>query len=709
MARSAHSVRPVTGPVQVDPELRDEAQQLLEALAGADARLREDQAAAIAALVADRRRTLVVQRTGWGKSAVYFIATRLLRRQGAGPTLLVSPLLALMRDQIAAAERIGVRAETINSTNVEQWRAVEERLGAGAVDVLLISPERLNHPRFRSEVLPRLTAGVGMLVIDEAHCISDWGHDFRPDYRRIRDVLERLAEGVPVLATTATANLRVTEDVAEQLGAEPLTLRGTLDRESLALAVVDLPTAAERLAFLAEWIPTQEGSGIVYCLTVGDCEKVAGFLSQQGIGAVAYTGQTDPAERELVESRLKANEIKAVVATSALGMGYDKPDLAFVAHYGSPSSPIAYYQAVGRAGRAIDRAEVVLLPGDADQAVWDYFASTAMPAREHVDAVLAALDDAGQPLSTVALERTVNLARGRLEAMLKILDVDGAVDRTAGGWLSTGAGWVYDAERIARVGQARKAEQEAMRGYARHGGCLMGYLRDQLDDPAAGTCGRCAGCDPGWVLPQPDAETVAAAAQFLRGQDVILPARKRWPPGLDGRKGNIAADVRAEEGRALAFGRDPGWDGAVQVLLQTGSGGDPAWEAALDEVVEGLVRVLARWRWADRPEWVTWIPSRARPDLGRRVAERLGALGRLPIHDVVRRRRDTPPQARMSNSTHQAANALAAFAVDPGTPGGPVLLVDDFTRSGWTLTAVAALLREAGAAAVLPLAVQRRP
>jgi ATP-dependent DNA helicase RecQ len=686
-----------------------EAQDLLAGLAGAGARLREDQATAIAALVTDRRRALVVQRTGWGKSAVYFIATRLLRRRGAGPTLLVSPLLALMRDQIAAAERIGVRAETINSTNVEDWRAVEERLAEGAVDILLISPERLNHPRFRTEVLPRLTAGVGMLVIDEAHCISDWGHDFRPDYRRIRSVLDDLPDGVPVLATTATANLRVTADVAEQLGAQPLTLRGSLDRESLALAVVDLPGAAQRLAFLADWIPTQAGSGIVYCLTVDDCAKVAAFLSERGVAAEAYTGQTDPAEREAIEARLKADAVKAVVATTALGMGYDKPDLAFVAHYGSPSSPIAYYQAVGRAGRAIERAEVVLLPGAADQAVWDYFATTAMPAREQVDAVLAALDAAGGPMSTVALERAANLARGRLEAMLKILDVDGAVDRTAGGWMSTGTGWVYDTDRIARVAAARRAEQEAMRAYAAHDGCLMAFLRAQLDDATGEPCGRCSRCDPGFQLPRPAAATVSAAVQFLRGQDVVLVPRKRWPAGLDGRKGTIGPDVRAEEGRALAFGRDPGWDEPVQLLMDPARPGDDAWERAFHEVVDGLVRVLARWRWDERPAWVTWVPSRTRPTLARRVAETLGDLGRLPVHDVVRRHGDRPRQERMANSTHQAGNALAGFGIAGPVPSGPVLLVDDFTRSGWTLTAVAAMLREAGATAVLPLAVQRRP
>lgn len=227
--------------MSVTSDLAAQADRLVRRLAGPDARIRPDQLAAVQALVAQRRRVLVVQRTGWGKSAVYFVATALLRRDhAAGPTLLVSPLLALMRDQIAAAGDIGVRAATINSANVDEWSAVEQAIAADEVDLLLISPERLNHPGFRQRVLPDLIGRVGLVVIDEAHCVSDWGHDFRPDYRRIVDVLAALGD-VPVLATTATANDRVVADVAAQLGAEPLTLRGALDRTSLALAVSIAP------------------------------------------------------------------------------------------------------------------------------------------------------------------------------------------------------------------------------------------------------------------------------------------------------------------------------------------------------------------------------------------------------------------------------------------------------------------------------------
>ena len=688
-------------------ELHERAQALITQMAGPTAVLREDQFTAIEALVAEHRRVLLVQRTGWGKSAVYFAATRLLRDAGGGPTLLVSPLLALMRDQIDAAERIGVRARAINSANTGEWALVEEALAGDAVDVLLISPERLNAVDFRP-ILADLAGRVGMLVVDEAHCISDWGHDFRPDYRRLITLIERLPAQVPVLATTATANDRVTADVATQLGTDPLTLRGTLDRESLRLSVRTFSGAAARLAWLADWVAARDGSGIIYCLTVAQTERVAAWLQSRGIAAAAYSGKAEPEERERIEAQLKANELTCVVATSALGMGYDKPDLRFVVHLGMPDSPIAYYQAIGRAGRAVDRADVVLVPTESDEAIWAYFERTAMPAEDQVRLVLDALASAGGPVSTVALERTANLSRGRLDAMLKILDVDGAVRRVKGGWESTGSLWEPDAARLARVAAARRAEQEAMREYASTSQCLMAFLRGQLDDPEAQPCGRCANCTSFVPSDDPTADTVAAAEVFLRALDTVLFPRRQWPSGMSARKGRIPPALQAEEGRALADGRGTGWDAVLDMLLADPSVADsPGNAEALETVVDGLVKVLARWTWAERPSWICPLPSRRSGALIDAVADRIGALGRLPVHrPLTRDEVGQGHQENMRNSLHQASAAAAGLRIDGEVPPGPVLLIDDIARSGWTLTAAAALLREAGAGRVLPLVLR---
>jgi ATP-dependent DNA helicase RecQ len=684
----------------------ERAQALLEVLAGPDARLRPDQATAIEAVVDARRRALVVQRTGFGKSAIYFIATRLMRDAGAGPTLVVSPLLALMRDQIAAAERMGVRAASINSTNLDDWPEVEARIAADDIDLLAISPERLGNPRFTREVLPRLAGAVGLVVVDEAHCISDWGHDFRPMYRKVGGFLASLPPGTPVLATTATANERVCVDVADQIGDDVVTLRGPLDRESLRLGVVQLPTLAERLAWLAARIPTLAGTGIVYTLTVAQTEQVATFLGQQGIDAAAYSGSTEPEERLRLEAAFRADEIKVLVATSALGMGVDKPDVAFVHHLGAPPSPIAYYQQVGRAGRSLPTAEAVLLPGAEDQAIWSWFESVGLPDERLVERTLAALGD--EPVSVPTLERSVDLRRSRLETLLAILDVEGAVARADGGWVRTAQAWRYDHERVARIRAARAAEADAMLRYAEGDRCLMEFLRSALDDPAAAPCGRCWVCAGTADPVARDPAVVDAAVRYLRTIEVPIEPRRAWPRGLAAPKGNIGPAIRAGDGRALCRVGDAGWWPAVEAARATGE--------VADDLVDGIAAALKRWDWGARPRWVTWIPSRRHDGLLAEVAGRIGALGKLAVHQPLARTARAPDrhQDEFANSAHKVGNVWGAFEVvraalpSPDVLAGPVLLLDDVLDTGWTMTVAAARLREAGAGAVDPFVLARR-
>lgn len=709
--------------------LRTAADAVLARLVGdptGAARLREDQWRAIEALVADHRRALVVQRTGWGKSAVYFVATSLLRARGSGPTVIVSPLLALMRNQVDAAARAGIRARTINSANPEEWEGIHREISDGLVDVLLVSPERLNNPDFRDQVLPRLAAATGLLVVDEAHCISDWGHDFRPDYRRLRTMLADLPAGVPVLATTATANARVTADVAEQLGTgagtDALVLRGPLDRESLSLGVLTLPDAAHRMAWLADHLDELPGSGIIYTLTIAAAEEVTAHLRQCGHTVTSYTGRTENADREQAENDLLANRVKALVATSALGMGFDKPDLGFVVHLGSPSSPIAYYQQVGRAGRGVEHAEVLLLPGKEDEAIWQYFASVAFPPEEQVRRTLDVLAGAGRPLSLPALEPLVELRRARLETMLKVLDVDGAVRRVKGGWESTGQPWVYDTERYAWVARQRAAEQQAMREYATTAGCRMEFLRRRLDDEEAAPCGRCDNC----AGPRFDPKVTGAALDAARGEldrpGVDVEPRRMWPTGLAAAgvelKGRIPADEQMISGRALGRLSDIGWGNRLRPLLADTAPDGPV----PDDVVQAVVQVLADWArgpggWASgasdapaRPAGVVTVASHRRPLLIGSLASRIAEIGRMPLLGTV----EYAPGAEdlrlsRSNSAQRVIGLHRALEVPPelaerlAAAAGPVLLVDDLSDTGWTLAVATRLLRRSGAEGVLPL------
>ena len=673
--------------------------RLLTAQDGAE--FHEGQFEAISDLVLDRARVLCVQRTGWGKSAVYFVATSLLRSdpvRRAGPTLIVSPLLALMRNQIAAAERLGLRARTINSTNREEWEEVSAQLDDDAVDLLLISPERLNNPQFRAAMLPLFATAVGLVVIDEAHCISDWGHDFRPDYRRVREMLDLLPADVAVLATTATANDRVVSDVTEQLsvgGHGPLRrYRGSLARTSLRLEVLELPRPAQRLAWLVEHLPQLPGSGIVYTLTRRDAEQVAGFLNENGIAAAAYSGEQESDERVATEERLLRNELKAVVATSALGMGYDKADLAFVVHYQAPGSVVSYYQQVGRAGRGVPQADVILLRGAEDRRIQDFFIAEAFPSRERVTAVLSELEHAGdQGRSTRELTAVVNLGLGRIEAMLKILDVEGAVRREGSRWqFVAGSGWSYDGERYAQVTALRRAEQRAMEAFGSDGRCLMRTLQRELDDPSAQDCGRCSACAGPRHAGMPDAALVERAQRYLRSQPLVLDVRKMAPDAA-GTMRKIPEHVRIDQGWSLARIGDGGWWPAIERGLSSGSL-DPEIVAALAQIVRASGEPFA---------WITRVPSTSLDNVLAPLAVALAAALGLPQVELLARREQRPPQREMTNAVQQAANVRGAFRVTATPPAGAGILLDDVRHSGWTLAMVGGQLRGAGAARVVPL------
>ena len=710
MESLAHTPIPSGAPSAFTGDTREEATALLRSLTGrADAEFHPGQFEAISALVDDRRRALVVQRTGWGKSAVYFVATGLLRRRGAGPTLLVSPLLALMRDQVAAAERAGVRAAAINSATADEWDDISARLAADEIDVLLVSPERLNNPAFRETQLPGLLARMGLLVIDEAHCISDWGHDFRPDYRRIATLIGDIDRSIPVLATTATANGRVVADVVEQLGDDVLTLRGSLSRASLRLGVLNLASARDRLAWLISHLDSLPGSGIVYALTVSAAEDTATLLRDAGMQVASYTGRTDPEERERLEHALKANEVKALVATSALGMGFDKPDLGFVVHLGAPSSPVAYYQQVGRAGRATDHADVLLLPGREDIEIWRYFATASMPDPDRAAAVIAALGDA--PLSTPALEARVDLKRTQLELLLKVLDVDGAVRRVKGGWVATGAPWHYDAERYARIAEARVAEQQAMLDYERGASCRMEMLQRELDDPAAAPCGRCDVCAGPWYPTDLSGTAASQAANRLDLTGVPIEPRGMWPTGADKRglpvRGRIAPAEKSLPGRAVARLTDLGWGGVLRERFAAG-----ALDAPIDErLMEGVIATLRDWPWAERPVGVVAMPSITRPQLVASTAAAIAERGRLPYLGALEADPSRAVTGPGGNSAFRLASVWGRFSVPEQLTAmlvnapGPILLVDDLVDSRWTLTVAARELLRAGAPAVLPFAL----
>ena len=674
--------------------MADDLQVALAKLTGRpDSTFRPGQREAIEALALRRERVLLVQRTGWGKSAVYFLATRLLRDAGLGPTLLVSPLLALMRNQLEAAERLGLRAYTINSSAQLSVSELVDLLNSDSVDLLLISPERLANPEFADRVMPLVGRRPGLFVIDEAHCISDWGHDFRPDYRRLGQMIAGLPGSFPVLGCTATANDRVVTDVAEQLGVGINVLRGPLTREGLSLQVIDLPQAAERLAWLDRYLEELPGSGIVYCLTVGDAERVTDWLRQKGQIVLAYSAALGDDLRLEAEAALQANEIKALVATVALGMGYDKPDLGFVVHYQSPGSPVAYYQQVGRAGRALDASVAVLLRGDDDEAIQDWFIERAFPDEVNANAVVDVFDQSMGPVTLGSIEREVNLKRGVLDLVLKQLTVEGVLKRLKGQtYERTFKPWQYPRQRVTEVTAARRVEQQQMRDYAGPINCRMHFLTQLLDDSTSQPCGVCDACATPLFRDELGDERIEAAQYFLRrGFLTIEPRKKLIGQGLP-------QHLQLQPGRALCRWGDQGWGS----LVETGKHSDGRFD---DRLIRALADMVRGWAPNPFPTWVAFVPSQRHPGLVADLAGRFAAELGLPVRGIIAKVRQTPPQKSMQNSAHQYANVNAAFSIVDTPPGGPVFLVDDLVDSKWTLTEVGRLLREHRSGFVYPLAL----
>jgi ATP-dependent DNA helicase RecQ len=686
---------------------------LREATAIPNAQFRDGQWEAIDALVNRRAQLLVVERTGWGKSSVYFIATRILRDRGGGLTLIVSPLLALMRNQIDAAGRLGIKALTINSTNTDEWPTYHAAIENNEVDALLISPERLANDQFVEEVLVPMVSSVGMLVVDEAHCISDWGHDFRPDYRRLVNVLKRLPKGLPVLATTATANNRVVNDVVSQLG-DIEVQRGSLMRETLRLATLKLPDQATRLSWLAEHVPGLPGTGIIYVLTKRDAVQVAAWLNDNDIDAAPYFSgvrgegfENSDAYRQHLENRLLRNDIKALVATTALGMGYDKPDLGFVVHYQAPGSIVAYYQQVGRAGRAIDEAFGILMSGAEDDDIHDYFRRSAFPSEENVQLILYTLAQVDE-MSVRELESSVNLRKGQIEHVLKYLSVENPapVIKQGSKWARTPARFTMDQEQIDRLTQQREVEWQEVLDYVDCPTCLMRHLAENLDDELAEDCGLCSVCAGEPIIPEEvNMEMLRSAQRCVRASEFPLECRRQAAPEafriygfLYGFRGNLPQELRAETGRVLSQWNDAGWGHLVADGKHAGRLGD--------ELVDAIVEMIEeRWKPEPAPKWVTCVPSLRHPELVPVFARQIATSMGLPFVEAVRKIRQNEAQKGQENRYHQCANLDGAFEIVEGIPETPVLLLDDIVDSHWTLTVVSALLLQSGSGPVWPVAL----
>lgn len=686
--------------------MREYGEKLLKSMIGEYAKFHSGQWEAIESAI-NNNRTLVVQKTGWGKSIVYFIASKIINEKRGGVTILVSPLLSLMRNQIESARNIGIRAVTINSENNEEWEEIEQVLNKGKCEIILISPERLANKDFMQRIIPAIKGGPNMIVIDEAHCISDWGHDFRPNYSRIVNVIKTLAPNIPVIATTATANNRVVEDIKRQLGSNLALIKGPLMRESLNIQVIKLPTQVERMAWLVENINKIDGSGIIYCSTTRDCNKVAEWLKLNGIDALPYHSnlssdkETKKRLREEREVLLIQNKVKVLVSTVALGMGFDKGDISFVIHFQMPNNIIRYYQEIGRAGRKLKNAYAILLVGEEDNEIAKYFIESAFPKREQLECILAKIEESDEGLSSYDLKKHINMTDTGIKKCLQLLDLNGILTKVQSKYIRTLNPYNYKDFKVEEILNTRYRELEFMEKYSNTTGCYMKFIANELDDNTDEECGKCCNCLNKLHFPDiVKKENVDKAESFVKNRIIKLKVNKQWPAGVIASTAKkIIIEELNEEGRVLSSYGDSGWGKIVEEDKYKN-------QYFRDELVEATVELLQR-RWVElnKVDCVTAVPSLRKPKLVKSFAERVAQRLEVPYLDIVKKPVETPEQKYMENSNMQAKNAYNAFKVEGAVNYDNVLLIDDMVDSGWTLTACGAALRRNGAGKVYPYAL----
>ena len=679
------------------------AYKYLEEVYGIGAAFRDGQLDAIIAVLQGKR-ALVVQKTGWGKSLIYFLTTKILRNGGKGLSIVISPLLALINNQIDAANTFGLIGRTINSNNEKEWEEIIQEISNNKIDVLFISPERLANEEFNKKVLSQINKSIGMLVIDEAHCISDWGHDFRPDYMRIINIVKFLPPNVPLLATTATANDRVVRDIAEQLGEDILIQRGPLIRDSLSIQVIHLDMKEERLAWLSENIVKMQGTGIVYCLTKHDCKLVSGWLNSCGIDAYAYYSGLKKDKEEEKEERLKLeqmfinNQMKVLVATTAFGMGIDKPDIGFVIHFQKPGNVVAYYQQIGRAGRGIKFADAILLAGNEDDDITNYFINSAFPTYKEMDMIIKALESSNG-LSLYGIMREVDISKTRLENCLKFLLIKGDIYKEESKYYKSPKLWVPNMGHSESITKTRQYELQRMNEFINIKDCYMEFVAKELDDSFAEKCHKCSNCKQDEIYSTtPQRDIILNAIKYIKNGYFIIEPRKQWPSGISiDNKNKINEMFQCQNGIALSSYGDAGWGREVSKNKYMDDYFSNDLVNASFELLKDLVK-------ENNIEWVTAVSSIRRPELVKSFAERLSKTLGLPYYDSIIKIKNSKQQKELHNSHSQCQNALESFEVE-NVHKGNVLLVDDMVDSKWTFTVCGYKLITNGSGFVYPFAL----
>lgn len=670
----------------------NKANEILQSFYGPKATFREGQLEAIRTIY-NGDNLLLIQKTGWGKSIVYFIGAKLLREKTGGVTVIISPLLSLMRNQVEMATSNGVVALTMNSTNYEEHENIKAKLINDECDVLLISPERLSNNKFVENILPYIN--IGMLVIDEVHCISFWGNDFRLDYQRIKDVVALLPKHIPILGTTATANDNIINDIKKQLP-NFRTQKGPLIRKSLNIQVIKLRKNSEKLAWLIDNLPLMEGTGIVYASTIAATRNISAFLNLNGINSLDYSGQSE--NREEIEYSFLKNKFKVIVATNALGMGFDKEDVGFVIHYHSPDSIASYYQQIGRAGRNLDNAFVVLLKGDEDDKIQEHFIETSLPKATEIQDVLDLFDEHLE-LRVKQIEMKLNMKRSIIQKCIDYLMITSAIYKEKSIYRRGLNKYVLDQEGFLRVKASKYKELEDINTFINIDTCYMRYISDSFDDPFAEDCGKCCNCIGEPIFnPIPSKKSLIASERYIRGAHQTIYPRKQFPIRYNDIT-RIKPELQNETGFALCYYNDSGYGEYVREDKEKNG-------SYREELVSETVLLINKMAIINNDTIIMYVPSLRRPNLVEEFAHKVGAKLNVEVRDSIVKTIDSPEQRFMQNSIRQFENVKDAYqVVDDTINERNIILIDDVCDSRWTLTYIGYELKQKGANKVYPYAI----
>jgi ATP-dependent DNA helicase RecQ len=630
-------------------------------------------------------KVLLIEKTGFGKSLCFQFPATIFQ----GTTVIFSPLIALMRDQVKKLASLGISAKCINSEQTpEENTQIINEAKQGSIKILYIAPERQENNEW---IEATQQMNLSMVVVDEAHCISVWGHDFRPAFKRIIHLVKLLPKGLPVLATTATATKRVENDIAKQIGDPITTIRGNLMRDNFNLFVVRVSSEDEKLIWLGKNLEKLPGSGILYTGTRVDTEIYSNWFQYLNIPSIAYNAGLDAESRIAIENGLMINKWKCVISTNALGMGIDKPDIRFIIHTQIPQSPIHYYQEIGRAGRDGEPSNIILFYSPQDKKLPEAFIEGGRPAIKKYDKVIEAVKS--ELLGEKELMKKTNLKQNQIRVIKADLIEQGIIREVMIG-NSKKYEFVANSKPLTTTGfellrEAKLKDLEKMIEYVETSESRMNFLCDYLGDNSNHTFTNCDNTGKNKI-------SLAITPDWT---EKLQNFRENYFPELE----VISKGSQIVNGVAASYYGVSNVGAALHRSKYENGGDFP------DFLLKLVLKAFRKKNGQEKFDLMLYVPPTSSGDLVKNFAIKLAQVLKFPISHNLQKSRETQEQKLFENRWLKSENVNGAFTLTAPdeVKGKSILLVDDIFDSGATVKETGKLLTNIGAIKIAPIIIAR--